>query len=307
MAEESEAPDVSIGATPITATDSKSAERSPEGAFDSTIAQDRWWKAEVLARGGDVAGGSSLAKTIPQVAKTESGEWTPKALSLWKDKDIESCNEWAQQKRSQWQTEDPELRKKYKDEAALEKWIVETCKISRDKALVIRVQPRVFFEVAIDDKPVGKIVMQLRYDKVPKTAENFHVLCTGEKGYGYKNTIFHRVIPGFMCQGGDFKNFNGTGGHSIYGGKFHDENFELKHTGPGVLSMANSGPNTNGSQFFLCTAKAEWLNGKHVVFGKVMDGMDIVSIIEKTGSKDGKTSASVSICDSGEVAFDDFT
>ena len=168
-------------------------------------------------------------------------------------------------------------------------------------------KPKVFFEINIDDEAAGRIVMELRADVVPKTAENFRVLCTGEKGYGYKNTIFHRVIPGFMCQGGDFTNFNGTGGHSIYGGQFEDENFILKHEGPGILSMANRGPGTNGSQFFICTRATPHLNGgegnrsNHVVFGKVVEGMDVVEKIESYGSQDGTTSARIVIANCGEV------
>ncbi|EED88348.1 predicted protein [Thalassiosira pseudonana CCMP1335] len=168
--------------------------------------------------------------------------------------------------------------------------------------------PVVFFDITIGGSSKGRIEMELRADVVPLTAENFRCLCTGEKGMGrsgkilhFKGSSFHRVIPGFMCQGGDFTRGNGRGGESIYGEKFADENFTLKHTAPGILSMANAGANTNGSQFFLCTAETPWLDNKHVVFGKVVSGMDVVAAIEQVGSESGRTRVPVLISDSGQL------
>ncbi len=161
--------------------------------------------------------------------------------------------------------------------------------------------PRVFFDINIAGKPAGRIVMELRADIAPKTAENFRALCTHEKGFGYKGSSFHRVIQQFMLQGGDFTNHNGTGGKSIYGAKFADENFVLKHTTPGLLSMANAGPGTNGSQFFITTVPCSWLDGKHVVFGSVVEGMNVVQAVEAVGSRSGTTSSKVEIADCGQL------
>eukprot|EP00747_Dinoflagellata_sp_TGD_P026710 gnl/TRDRNA2_/TRDRNA2_132132_c0_seq1.p2 gnl/TRDRNA2_/TRDRNA2_132132_c0~~gnl/TRDRNA2_/TRDRNA2_132132_c0_seq1.p2 ORF type:complete len:175 (-),score=42.70 gnl/TRDRNA2_/TRDRNA2_132132_c0_seq1:69-593(-) len=169
--------------------------------------------------------------------------------------------------------------------------------------------PKVFFEMTIGGAPAGKITFELYADTVPKTTENFRCLCTGEKGMGtqgkplhFKGSKFHRVIPGFMCQGGDFTRGDGRGGESIYGGKFPDESFAGKagkHTGGGCLSMANAGPNTNGSQFFVCTGQTPHLDGKHVVFGTVVEGMEVVKKIEAVGSQSGATQKPVIIADCG--------
>lgn len=175
-----------------------------------------------------------------------------------------------------------------------------------------KTNPRVFFDIEIGGKKVGRIQMELFKTINPKTCENFRALCTGEMGVGksgkplhYKGSVFHRVIPGFMCQGGDFTEGNGTGGESIYGGKFEDEWYEhelfITHNSPGMLSMANSGKNTNGSQFFITTGRCKWLDCRHVVFGQVEDGWDVVKAIEAVGSTSGAASEEVVIVDCGEL------
>lgn len=173
------------------------------------------------------------------------------------------------------------------------------------------VNPRVFFDITIGGVAIGRILMELYADVVPITAENFRALCTGERGIGrcgmplhYKGSVFHRVVPDFIVQGGDFTAGNGSGGESIYGRTFADENFEKKHTGAGILSMASAGPGTNGSQFYILMTAAEWLDGKQVVFGEVVQGYGVLEQIEKVGSRlNGRTSKPVVIADCGEIVI----
>ncbi|XP_041700507.2 E3 SUMO-protein ligase RanBP2 isoform X3 [Coregonus clupeaformis] len=161
--------------------------------------------------------------------------------------------------------------------------------------------PQVYLSITADDEPLGMVTIELFSHIVPKTAENFRALCTGQKGFGLRNSVFHRIVPDFMCQGGDLTNQDGTGGKSIYGDKFEDENFDVRHTGPGLLSMANRGRDTNNSQFFITLKKAEHLDFKHVAFGFVREGMDVVRSMGELGTKTGKPSKKIVITECGQL------
>jgi len=245
--------------------------------------------------------------TVPVPAGFKDGDkWSTEAKErFFGQKNEDAMQKWFDGQRALFKEDSDKgkaLKEKYETEEKLEEFLQTKYNSSLDSLVGKAAKcARVYMDIKIGDDDAGRIIMMLRGDVVPKTAENFRQLCTGEHGFGYANSIFHRVIPGFMCQGGDFTNHNGTGGKSVYGEKFEDENFCLEHTGEGVLSMANAGPGTNGSQFFLCTAKTSHLDGKHVVFGKVIEGYEIVKKVEEVGSQGGETSKRVEVTACGEL------
>eukprot|EP00941_MAST-03F_sp_MAST-3F-sp1_P002297 g2297.t1 len=190
-------------------------------------------------------------------------------------------------------------------------FLEEQAAASLDPAMKQKITDRVFFDVEVDDEPAGRIIFGLFGELAPRTAENFRKLCTGEVSIKtksgdsfplhFKGSLFHRAIPKFMVQGGDITRHDGSGGWSIYGRFFDDETFELEHSGPGLLSMANSGKGTNSSQFFITTGKAHHLDGKHVIFGRVLDGVDTVQRIELAGTKFGEMQVKVKVVDCGII------
>ncbi|XP_041115173.1 E3 SUMO-protein ligase RanBP2-like isoform X2 [Polyodon spathula] len=194
-----------------------------------------------------------------------------------------------------------ETFKKKFEECQHEMTQLDAGQVSRVMELSMESNPIVYFDISLDGEPIGRITMELFSHIVPKTAENFRALCIGERGFGFRNSIFHRIIPDFVCQGGDITKQDGTGGRSIYGDKFEDENFDVRHTGPGLLSMANSGRDTNNSQFFITLKKAEHLDFKHVAFGFVKDGMEVVKKMGTLGAKTGKPTKKIVIVNCGQI------
>ncbi|XP_031634292.1 peptidyl-prolyl cis-trans isomerase E [Contarinia nasturtii] len=264
-----------------------------ETAEDAAAAIDNMNDAELMGR--------TIRCNIAKPQRVKEGSTRP----VW------ASDEWLQKYSGATLTVDKETEQKTSEkptengsnekEAPQAEKIATTTEPNEGESNEPKRNPQVYFDIRIGSHDAGRIVMLLRADIVPKTAENFRQLCTHEQGFGYKGSSFHRVIPDFMCQGGDFTNNNGTGGKSIYGKKFADENFILKHGNFGSLSMANSGQNTNGSQFFITTTKTDWLDGKHVVFGHVISGADVVRKIEKVGSKSGSPAQKVTISSCGEL------
>ncbi|RXG56546.1 Peptidyl-prolyl cis-trans isomerase E [Armadillidium vulgare] len=236
----------------------------------------------------------------PHRAKKGSS-WPVWADDDWLKKYAGATLEEEENKEEEEVEDNAESEKEGKSSESAGKRPMESASESEPKEKKQKVNPQVYMDIKVGKNLLGRLVIQLRSDVVPKTAENFRCLCTHEKGYGYQGSTFHRIIPGFMCQGGDFTNNDGTGGRSIYGKKFEDENFKLKHTGPGTLSMANSGPNTNGSQFFITTEFTKWLDNKHVVFGQLVSGLDVLRKMEKYGTKSGKPTEKIIIGNCGEL------